>query len=291
MLAFSHLYRVYYGLKGDILMHRTPFVFLIFFLNFGVAANAQVVAKVGKKEITMSDFKTKYEEVRKQTINPPEPDVFLEDLIRYEIGVQEAEAKGLRNDPIVIERINQELYKALIEKAIGDKVAAIKVTENEMKKFYKSNPDYHIAHILIEFKPSATEKEKALAKKRANEIYSEVKASKRPFEELVKLYSDDSLSKENGGDIGFQSKVTLVPPIYETVQKMKPGQIKGLIETRYGFHILKLIERGNYTNANKRQIRAAVFDEKRKDIFNSYFSQVKRKYKIEANSKLVKSLK
>ncbi|MBK8202344.1 MAG: peptidylprolyl isomerase [Bdellovibrionales bacterium] len=272
-------------------MLRQQFVLSLVLFCLGFKASADVVAKVGKKTITTQDFNAKYDEIKKQTINPPPPELFLEDLIRYEIGVQEAEAKGLRNDPIVLERINQELYKVLVEKAIGDKVKAIKVTEEEMKAQYKKNPDFRISHILIEFKPTATEKEKEEARKHGEEILREVKASKRPFEELVKLYSDDSISKENGGDIGFQSKVTLLPPIYDTVVKMTPGEIKGLVETRYGFHILKLNERGRFQNANKQHLRAATFDEKRKAIFDEYFANIKKKYKIESNPKLVKNLK
>ena len=264
-------------------------VLALAFLSFPVAA--QVVAKVGSKSITLQDFKKKYDEVKRQTINPPAPEIFLEDIIRYEMGVQEAEKQGLKKDPIVLERINQEMYKALLEKAIGDKVNKIKVNEREMKQFYKSNPDVRISHILIEFKPGATAKEKSIARKRAEDIYKEVKASKRPFQELVKLYSDDTLSKENGGDIGFQSKVTLVPPIYNTIMKMKLGQVRGLVETRYGFHILKYVKKGTYQEANKRQIRAAVFDSKRKAIFDSYFKTLKKKYKITKNKRALKKLK
>lgn len=260
-------------------------------LFFSSPVLAESVATVGGKNITLQDFKTKYDEVKRQTINPPDPELFLEDLVRYEIGVQEAEKRGLRNDPIVIERINQEMYKALLERAIGDKVSKIKVNEAEMKAFYKDNPELRLSHILIEFKPGSSDKEKSVAQKRAEDIYKEVQASNRPFEELVKLYSDDTLSKENGGDIGFQSKVTLVPPIYDAVMKMKVGQIKGVIETRYGFHILKLVEKGSYDNANKRQIRAAVFDNKRKSIFDDFFADLKKKYKISTNTSALKNLK
>ncbi|MCB0385287.1 MAG: peptidylprolyl isomerase [Bdellovibrionales bacterium] len=272
------------------MLHKWFLTFLFLGL-LASPATAQVVAKVGSKSITLQDFKTKYDEVKRQTINPPDPELFLEDLIRYEIGVQEAEKRNLRNDPIVQERINQEMYKALLEKSIGDKVNKIKVNEKEMKAFYQQNPEVRLSHILIEFKPGASAKEKSIAEKRANDIYKEVQKSKRPFQELVKLYSDDTLSKENGGDIGFQSKVTLVPPIYDTVMKMKVGQVRGIVETRYGFHILKLVEKGSYDNANKRQIRAAVFDSKRKDIFDDFFSGLKKKYKISTNKSALKKLK
>ena len=226
--------------------------------------------------------------MQKNTINPPPADLFLEDLVRFEMGVQEAEARKIEDDPIVKERIRQEIYKALIEKEIGDQIKNIKVNEPEMQAFYKNNPEIRTSHILIEFKPGATPEEKAVAKKRAEEIYSEVKASKRPFEDLVKLYSDDSLSKRAGGDVGWQSRLTLVPTYYDSAIKMKIGEVKGLIETQYGYHIIKLTGINSYKKANKRQIRASVFDEKRKDLFNKYFVQLKKKYRIKTYPEQIK---
>lgn len=246
-----------------------------------------VVAVIGSKQITLDEFNKKYNEVKNQTVNAPPKSVFLEDLVRYEVGVQEAEKRNLAKDPIVIDRLKQEMYKALIEKEIGEKVQNIKVTDKDMQEWYKRNPEIRTSHILVEFKQGATEKEKAEAKKRALEIYDEVKASKRPFEELVKLYSDDALSKQAGGDVGWQTKVTLVPIYYETAMALKVGEVKGLIETPFGYHILKLTGRRTYENANKRMIRAAVFDEKRRLAFNELFDKLKKGYSIKVNSKLV----
>src|SRR5690606_16462113 len=128
---------------------------------------------------------------------PPSKELFVEDLIRYEIGVQEAMKKGIQEDPIVKERIRQEIYKGLIEKELGKAVSEIKVTEKEMQAYYKKNPEIRTSHILIEFRPDATTEQKKAAKDRATEIYEEVRKSKRPFEELVGLYTDDVLSKRN----------------------------------------------------------------------------------------------
>jgi len=158
-----------------------------------------------------------------------------------------------------------------------------------MREYYKDNPEVRTSHILIEVAPGATKQQRETAKKRAEEIYAEVKKSKRPFEELVKLYTDDSLTKDFGGDIGFQSRVTLVPTYYDAAIGMKKDQIKGLIESRYGFHIIKLTDRRSYSSANKRQIRAAVFDQKRKKLFDQYFSQLKKQYKISKSTQNLKS--
>lgn len=256
----------------------------------GSYASAQVLAVAGKTQITLDEFKKKYSEIKKEAINPPPPDLFLEDLIRYELGIQEAEKRGLRNDPVVQERIRQEVYKALIEKELGKKVDSIKVTEAEMRSYYKKNPELRSSHILIEFKPDASETERAAALKRANEILAEVKKSKRPFEELVKIYSDDSLSKMNGGDINYQTRQSVVPTYYDALQTMKVGQVGGPVRTLYGYHIIKLTGIRPYSSAKKSTIRAAVFDEKRKDIFDDYFKKLKSKYTVKTNKSLLKSV-
>lgn len=250
--------------------------------------SAEIVAQVGKKNITVEEFNKKYNDVKSQTINPPPKDLFLEDLVRYEIGLQEAEKRGFQKDPIVLERFNQEMYKALLEKDLGPLIQKIQVSDKEMQAWYANNPELRTSHILIEFKPGATPAQIAEAKKRATEILAEVQKSKRPFEELVKLYSDDALSKQAGGDIGWQSRVTLVPGYYDAAASMKVGELKGLIESQFGFHIVKLTGRRSFENANKRQIRAAVFDEKRKQMFNSYFEKLKKSYSIKENKSLIK---
>lgn len=258
-------------------------ILLLISANSYAQKSTDVVAQVGKKSITVEEFNKKYNEVKSQTINPPTRELFLEDLIRYEMGLQEAEKRGLQKDPIVLERFNQEMYKALLEKEIGPRIQKIQVSDKEMQAWYAKNPELRTSHILIEFKPGATAAQIAEAKKRATEIFEEVKKSKRPFEELVKLYSDDALSKQAGGDIGWQSRVTLVPGYYDAAASMKVGEIKGLIESQFGFHIIKLTGRRSFENANKRQIRAAVFDEKRKQIFNEYFDKLKKSYSIKEN--------
>lgn len=250
--------------------------------------STEVVAQVGNKTITLEDFNKKYNEIRTQTINPPTKALFLEDMIRYEVGIQEARKRNLEKDPLIQDQFNQVLYKGLLEKELGQKVQKIQISDKEMESWYKTNPELRTSHILIEFKAGATPAQVAEAQKRATEIYEEVKKSKRPFEELVKLYSDDALSKQVGGDIGWQSRVTLVPNYYEAIQGLKVGDVKGLIETQFGFHIIKLTGRRSFENANKRQIRAAVFDEKRKQLFNEYFEKLKKSYSIKENKSALK---
>ncbi|HPI40480.1 MAG TPA: peptidylprolyl isomerase [Pseudobdellovibrionaceae bacterium] len=261
---------------------------LIVSQNSWSAKETDVLATIGSKEITVKEFNKRFEEVRTQSINPPTKEQFLEDTVRYEIGVQEAEKKNVAKDPAVQERFRQELYKGLLEKELSAKIEKIKVTEEEMKAWYKENPEIRTRHILVELKPGATKEQRAEARKRAEEIYSEVKNSKRPFEELVRIYSDDPITKQTGGDVGWQSRLTLVPTFYSAILKTKIGSIAELVETQFGFHIIKVEDRRSYESANSRQIRMAVFDQKRKDIFDSYFSQLKKSYPVKTNTALLK---
>ncbi len=254
-------------------------------------SHAQVLATVGNNKITVEEFNKKFEDVKRQSVNPPTQEQFLEDLIRYEVGVQEAEKMKLAQNPLVKERFKQVLYNSLLEDKLGKPVEGIKIAEAEMKDFYKKNPELRLAHILIDLKQNAKPEERESTRKRALEILDDVKKSKRAFEELVKLYSDDIPTKELGGDIGFQSRVTLLPSIYDVAVNMKQGEVRGLLETRFGFHIVKLLDRRSYDLADKRQIRAALFDAKRAKLFNDYFEKTKKNYKIDINREALKSAK
>ncbi len=251
------------------------------------AKDAPVVAVIGNKSITVAEFNKRYADVKAQAINAPTKEQFLEDLVRYEMGLQEAEKRKLQNDPIVIERMQQEMYKALVEKELGAKVQKINVTEKDMTSYYEKNPELRTSHILIEVKAGSNAEQKQVAKKRAQEIFEEVKKSKRPFDELVKLYSDDPAAKQTAGDIGWQTRLTLVPAYYETALKMKMGDVAGLIETPFGFHIITLTGKKAYASADKRAVRTAAFDEKRREIFNDYFEKMKKNYKIQLNKKAI----
>lgn len=256
---------------------------LIFSCLRSFNANAQVLAVVGSKQITLKEFNEKLEEVKNQAVNPPTPAEFLEELIRYEVGVQEAKKRKLQDDPKVQERFRQELYKALIEQEIGEKIGQIEVSEAEMKKYYPRNPEIRTSHILIAVKPNPTAEELKKAEARAREILKEVKSSKRPFEELAKVYTDDSLSKNNGGDVGYLTRMTLPPTYFEAAIKLKQNEISDIVRSHLGFHIIKMTGRRSYDQASKRVLRAAVFDEKRKQIFDAYFKNLKKQYTIKTD--------
>jgi peptidyl-prolyl cis-trans isomerase C/peptidyl-prolyl cis-trans isomerase D len=253
----------------------------VFFMTFPAGAlQAQVLATVGKNTITLEDFNRRLSEARKSS-NPPTREEFLEDLIRLEIAAQEAEKMKLQDDPAVREQIKLLLYERLIMKKLGQQLEGLKVSEGELKQHYKKQPELRVAHIFI----AGTDE----ARQKASEVLAEAKKPKRSFEALARQYSDDASTKEAGGDLGFQSRLTLPAALYDAALGMKPGDVKGPLETIGGFYILKLLDRRGYDLADKHLLRSAVLGERRSKIFDEYFDKTKKGYKVEINQEALKS--
>lgn len=124
----------------------------------------------------------------------------------------------------------------------------IKISEQEVLDFYNKYKDslpeqsdeYEVAHIIMERKVSETEKN--AAKKLALEILDSVKQGV-DFSELAKRNSGDSLSAIQGGDLGYAGKGTFVKEFEEVVFNLNPGEVSGIVETQFGYHIIKLNEK------------------------------------------------
>lgn len=81
----------------------------------------------------------------------------------------------------------------------------------------------------------------AAAKKKAEEVLALVKAGKTSFEDLAKQYSEDTTTASQGGDLGFFAKGDMVKEFEDAVLKLKKGETSGIVQTVYGYHIIKLI--------------------------------------------------
>lgn len=140
----------------------------------------------------------------------------------------------------VPERIRAE-YVVLSADAI---LAQVTVDEREIKAWYESHKDRYqqpeerrASHILIIAK---TEQEKAKAKAKAEEVLKEIQKTPAKFADLAKQNSQDPGSAQNGGDLGFFGRGMMVKAFEDTVYKLKEGEVSGVVESEFGFHIIKL---------------------------------------------------
>ncbi len=124
-------------------------------------------------------------------------------------------------------------------------VAQMKVDDAEVKEFYDANTakfqndeQRHASHILIGI-GGGTNKDKAAAKEKAAGILAELKKNPKLFAELAKKYSQDP-SGAKGGDLGTFGRGAMVKPFDDAVFSMKVGQISDLVESEFGYHIIRL---------------------------------------------------
>ena len=124
----------------------------------------------------------------------------------------------------------------------------IDVTENDANNYYSGNPkefetpeQVKASHILIASDTSDTSvdpndaKAKALAK--AEQLLAQLKDG-ADFAELAKANSTCP-SASKGGDLGFFSKGDMVAPFEEAAFALEPGQLSDIVETKFGYHIIK----------------------------------------------------
>ncbi|RMH17923.1 MAG: hypothetical protein D6698_07785 [Gammaproteobacteria bacterium] len=129
----------------------------------------------------------------------------------------------------------------LAEQVKVDEEAIRQAYENRKDEFM-SNPEWHARHILIEVGQDASEAEKKAAKDKATSLYEALQKG-ASFEELAKSSSDDPVSAKQGGDLGFFGKGDMVPPFEEAVSKLNINEISEPVRTRFGYHIIQLLEK------------------------------------------------
>jgi len=138
------------------------------------------------------------------------------------------------------------------------------VSEQEAKDFYDSNPQFfsqpemvRASHILVKTE-GLDEAGKAEAKKKLEGILKQVKDGK-DFAELAKANSDCP-SKKDGGDLDFFRKEQMVKPFSDAAFASKVGQVSDIVETQFGYHIIKVTDR--------KEAKTEKFDEAKGQIVN-----------------------
>jgi len=125
-----------------------------------------------------------------------------------------------------------------------DAIAAqLAVTDAEIKSWYDGHKDRYVqpeerraSHILIASEKLGKDK----AKTKAEALLAEIRKTPTAFAELAKKNSDDPGSASKGGDLGYFGRGTMVKSFEDAAQSLKEGEISGVVESDFGFHIIKL---------------------------------------------------
>ena len=107
---------------------------------------------------------------------------------------------------------------------------------------YRQGEQRRASHILIQAGTEASDADRKAARAKAEEILAEVRKSPARFAELARKYSQDTGSAERGGDLGLFGHGMMVKPFEEAAFKLAENQISGVVESEFGFHIIRLTE-------------------------------------------------
>jgi peptidyl-prolyl cis-trans isomerase C len=218
------------------------------------AQPAAPVAKVNGIAIPQSrlDFIMKARAAQGQADSPETRKAMREDLITEEVIAQEAKNRGLDKDSDVITQVDIARQSVLVRAYQVDYIKTHKVSDDELRKEYEElkaqmgDKEFKARHILV-----ATENEAKDA------IASIRKGSK--FDKIAKDKSNDTGSKDKGGELDWSPAGTYVKPFAETLLKLKKGQMtEQPVQTSFGWHVIRLDD--------IRPLRVPPFEEVKQNI-------------------------
>jgi peptidyl-prolyl cis-trans isomerase C len=179
------------------------------------------------------------------------------------------------------------LITSFIEKTIVPKVT---VSEEDSRKFYTDNPDkftkaeaVKASHILLGVDQKASAEDKKTAREKAEKLRKELLGG-ADFAAMAKTNSTCP-SNQQGGDLGFFGKGQMVPAFETAAFALKPGEISDVVETQFGYHIIKLTEKKPAEKVDFKEARPRI-DEFLKNqkvgaAVNDFLTEARKTAKIE----------
>ena len=234
--------------------------------------------------------KTIVEQEAKQagiTVSDEELDFTLKEMkSRFKLDETELE-KALKKQNMTEKSFREQWrFQLLTQKLMEAKVKGnVAVTDQEIKEYYQQTyGDYEegvseirIAHILIlNNGPDALRK--------ATKIADEAKAGE-DFPKLAKEYSQDTMSAQNGGDLGYFKKGDLVESLEFAVKDVQINEIVGPVESPGGYHIIKVLDKKDskigIPQSYSNEIRNTIYSQKAEEMLKNYLKNIKETAYIE----------
>lgn len=171
------------------------------------------------------------------------PDAFLKQVTVDDAAVKDYYDKNAAEFQLP-ERARVE-YVAFSADALLPQVA---VSDAEIKAYYDEHQSEfgtqeqrQAAHILIAVSAQASDADRQAARAKAEQVLKLVRQSPDKFAELAKQYSQDPGSASRGGDLGTFGRGMMVKPFEDAVYQLKPGEISGIVQSDFGYHIIRLL--------------------------------------------------
>ena len=162
----------------------------------------------------------------------------------------------------------------VVEARIVVSDADIKAYYDQNLARYKTDEQRRASHILIAAGKDAPAADKAAAKAKAEKILAQLRKSPNDFAKLAKENSQDPGSAERGGDLDFFGKGMMVKPFEEAAYALKEGEISDVVQSDFGFHIIRLTALKAATTRPLSEVKANITDEIRRQQVGKKYSEM-----------------
>jgi len=249
------------------------------------AEDDPILARAGDWKITLSEFNRVirlYDRKKQEAINknPEMKKTLLKRILKTKLIADRARAEGftenyemkkqlelITNDMISIQYLNKVVAKRAI------------VTDKDIEEYYKAHiTEYKLPervkarHILVKVKKEFTDEEKEAARRKIEGLLERVKKGE-DFVELAKTYSDDPASARVGGDLGYFQRGRMVKPFEDVAFSLKPGEVSDIVETRFGYHIIKVEDRKPAETIPLEKVKKSIREKLQKEMRDAEISK------------------
>lgn len=244
----------------------------------------QNAERLAEQKLVLNDAKT-----AKFSLSEALFDSILQEQYNHAGGEQQF-LEMLKMSEVSIENVKTEIHKnILLNEFLDEKIGnQIQVSDEDIQKAYNDYTGNEIAtvqHILL-LTQGKSEAEKNKIRKQIEDILKEVKKG-ADFAELAKTYSEDPGSKDKGGLYENFGRGAMVKPFEDAAFSVPIGELSDVIETVYGFHILKVVDRNHFQSLEEKkpELEAKLKDSKKPELYKSYITNLKQQaeYKVIAH--------
>ncbi|HET6411149.1 MAG TPA: peptidylprolyl isomerase [Anaeromyxobacter sp.] len=255
--------------------------------------------------ITADDFKARLDEqspfLRARYTTLERKKEFLDNLIRFELLAREADREGLRNDPDVQQTLRKIMVQKLVQRRFGEPTAG-DVPDADVQKFYDDHAnEFHrpkrVRASIVVFKAAADspdrQKKLAAAKKALSSLEAAEKEKKDPaaFTKLVADSSEDTATKQSGGDLGLKTAEEIEKAyskeLAQAIFALKQGETSGVVETPEALYLARATlvqeEQNRTLDQVKTQIVARLSREKKSKEFDEWLSKLRDSARVKVD--------
>ena len=243
---------------------------------------SRILAAMGHLNVTEAEVDAMIASLgqRGKNYNTPEGRrIVLDQLINQKLILLDATRNLLEREPEFKAQLAKVKDDLLVNYAVSKTLASVRVTEEEIQKYYAENPDdfrsekaVNASHILV-----ADEAE-------ARDILAKIQAGEITFEDAAKAHSSCP-SSQQGGNLGDFGRGQMVPEFDTACFEMAEGEVRGPVKTQFGYHIIRLNKKNEAQALSYNDVRAQLYEQLTRDkqqaAYQSKINQLKIMYPVD----------